>query len=36
MRMPYGRSISVVRFVSSLLSDLISETLLDEQPDNLN
>ncbi|HTX79052.1 MAG TPA: heat-inducible transcriptional repressor HrcA [Longilinea sp.] len=36
MRMPYGRSISVVRFVSGLLSDLISETLVDEQPDNLN
>jgi heat-inducible transcriptional repressor len=36
MRMSYGRSISVVRFVSSLLSDLISESLVDEQVDNLN
>ena len=30
MRMPYGRSISVVRFVSSLLSDMVTETLVAE------
>lgn len=36
MRMSYGRSISVVRFLSSLLSDLVAETLVDEEPDQLN
>ena len=30
MRLPYGRTISTMRFLSSLLSDLISETLLEE------
>lgn len=30
MRMSYGRSISVVRFISGLLSDLVSNTLIDE------
>jgi len=30
MRMPYGRTISTVRFLSSLLSDLVSETLGNE------
>lgn len=30
MRMSYGRSISVVRFISGLLSDLVSNTLMDE------
>ncbi len=29
LRMPYGQTISTVRFVASLLSDLVSETLLD-------
>lgn len=29
MRMPYGRTISTVRFVAGLLSDLVSETLVD-------
>jgi len=29
MRMPYGQTISIVRFVASLLSDLVSETLFD-------
>jgi heat-inducible transcriptional repressor len=27
MRMPYGRSISTIRFLSSLLSDLVEDTL---------
>jgi len=27
MRMPYGRTISIVRFLSSLLSDLVNETM---------
>ncbi len=27
MRMPYGRTISIVRFLSGLLSDLVSETM---------
>jgi heat-inducible transcriptional repressor len=31
MRMSYGRSISVVRFVTGLLSDLVSETLIDDE-----
>ena len=31
MRMSYGRSISVVRFVTGLLSDLVSESLLDDE-----
>lgn len=30
MRMPYGRTISVVRFLSGLLSDLVTETMEDE------
>jgi heat-inducible transcriptional repressor len=30
MRMPYGRTISVMRFLSSLLSELVAETLVDE------
>jgi heat-inducible transcriptional repressor len=30
MRMSYGRSISIVRYISSLLSDLVSESLVDE------
>ena len=29
MRMPYGRTISIVRFLSSLLSNLVSETMTD-------
>lgn len=29
MRMPYGQTISTVRFVAGLLSDLVSETILD-------
>ncbi len=31
MRMSYGKSISVVRFVSGLLSDMVTETLIDEE-----
>jgi hypothetical protein len=31
MRLPYGRTISTMRFLSRLLSDLVSETLVDEQ-----
>jgi heat-inducible transcriptional repressor len=30
MRMPYGKTISVMRFLSSLLSDLVAETLVDD------
>jgi heat-inducible transcriptional repressor len=30
MRMSYGRAISVVRFMSNLLSDLVTETLMDD------
>jgi heat-inducible transcriptional repressor len=30
MRMPYGRAISTVRFVATLLSDLVAETLVDQ------
>ncbi len=30
MRLPYGRTISTIRFLSGLLSDLVSETLLEE------
>jgi heat-inducible transcriptional repressor len=30
MRLPYGRTISTMRFLSNLLSDLVSETLIDE------
>ncbi len=30
MRLPYGRTISTMRFLSNLLSDLVSETLLEE------
>lgn len=32
MRMSYGRSISVVRFLSSLLSNLVTETIAEEIP----
>jgi len=28
MRMPYGRTISTVRFVAGLLSDLVAENLI--------
>ena len=31
VRMPYGQTISAVRFMSGLLSDLVSETLYDDQ-----
>jgi len=34
MRMPYGRTISVVRFLSGLLSDLVSETMEEELTNN--
>jgi heat-inducible transcriptional repressor len=30
MRLPYGRTISTMRFLSTLLSDLVNETLVDE------
>ncbi len=30
MRLPYGRTISTMRFLSNLLSDLVAETLLEE------
>ncbi len=30
MRMSYGRSISIVRYISTLLSDMVSESLVDE------
>lgn len=30
MRLPYGRTISTMRFLSSLLSDLVADTLLEE------
>ena len=29
MRMPYGRTISIVRFLSSLLSDLVNDTIIE-------
>lgn len=29
MRMPYGQAISAVRFVADLLSDLVTDTLID-------
>jgi heat-inducible transcriptional repressor len=29
MRMPYGRTISTVRFVAGLMSDMVSETMLE-------
>jgi hypothetical protein len=29
MRLPYGRTISTMRFLSNLLSDLVSETLVE-------
>ncbi|HEX7975347.1 MAG TPA: HrcA family transcriptional regulator, partial [Anaerolineales bacterium] len=32
IRMPYGRTISTVRFLANLLSDLVSETLIDNNP----
>lgn len=31
MRLPYGRTISTMRFLSRLLSDLVSETLVEDQ-----
>ncbi len=31
MRMPYGHTISVVRFLSGLLSDMVSENLVDDE-----
>lgn len=34
MRLPYGRTISTMRFLSRLLSDLVSETLVEEQEGN--
>jgi heat-inducible transcriptional repressor len=34
MRLPYGRTISTMRFLSRLLSDMVSETLVEEQSDN--
>jgi heat-inducible transcriptional repressor len=33
MRMPYGHTISVVRFVSGLLSEMVSENLIDQPID---
>lgn len=30
MRLPYGRTISTIRFLSGLLSDMVSETLVDD------
>ena len=35
MRMSYGRSISTVRFLSSLLSNLVAETLMDDNKEGL-
>lgn len=32
LRLPYGRTISTMRFLSGLLSDLVSETLVEEDP----
>jgi heat-inducible transcriptional repressor len=32
MRLPYGRTISTMRFLSNLLSELVSDTLLEENP----
>jgi len=29
MRMPYGRTISIVRFLSGLLSDLVNDTIIE-------
>jgi len=29
LRMPYGRTISIVRFLSGLLSDLVNETMVE-------
>jgi heat-inducible transcriptional repressor len=29
MRMPYGRTISIVRFLSGLLSDLVNDTMIE-------
>jgi heat-inducible transcriptional repressor len=31
VRMPYGQTISAVRFMSGILSDLVSETMYDDQ-----
>lgn len=33
MRLPYGRTISTMRFLSGLLSDLVTETLVEETED---
>lgn len=33
MRLPYGRTISTMRFLSRLLSDMVTETLVEEQTD---
>ena len=29
MRMPYGRTISTVRFIAGLMSDMVSETMVE-------
>jgi heat-inducible transcriptional repressor len=34
MRLPYGRTISTMRFLSRLLSDLVSETLVENTGDS--
>lgn len=34
MRMPYGHTISVVRYLSGLLSEMVAETLIDETLDS--
>lgn len=34
MRMPYGHTISVIRYLSGLLSELVAETLVDETIDS--
>ncbi len=33
MRLPYGRTISTMRFLSRLLSDMVTETLVEDQAD---
>jgi len=33
MRLPYGRTISTMRFLSRLLSDLVTETLVEDRTD---
>lgn len=35
MRLPYGRTISTMRFLSRLLSDLVTETMVEEPDENL-